>query len=100
MSINELPNDPELQRVLIACYEYWRSEALPPDQRTICYTWVVGTYRSMFGTEFHQTKLYLLTKLGFLTQDESSRGGGRRYYQFVNPDLVRLLVEKWKSPVA
>ncbi len=53
MSVNELEKDPELQHVLIACYEYWRSEPVPPEERLICFSWVIGPYRKMFGAEFH-----------------------------------------------
>jgi hypothetical protein len=60
---------------------------------------VSGTYRRMFGGEFHPAKLYRLTKLGFLTQDDTSRGGHRRYYRITNPALVEALVKKWGSLV-
>ncbi len=100
MKISELENNLELQHVLIACYEYWRSEPVPPEQRAICYTWGIAPYREMFGTEFHQSKLYWLTKLGFLIQEETARGGGRRYYRIASPDFVKALVEKWQSPIS
>ena len=55
----------ELQRVLLECYEYWQTEPLPSEQRSICYSWVSSSHRRMFGGEFHPAKLYQLTKLGF-----------------------------------
>ena|SRR6266851_1674019 len=100
MRISELEDNPELHHVLIACYEYWRSEPVPPEQRIICYSWVIGPYREMFGTEFHPAKLYQLTKLGFLNQEHTARGGGRRYYKIANPEIAQSLIEKWARPVA
>jgi len=97
MNVAEIERNPELQRVLLACYEYWQTEPLPPEQRSVCFSWVSGTHRRMFGEEFHPAKLYQLTKLGFLKQDDTSRGGHRRYYKIVDPSLVELLASKWTN---
>ena len=72
---------PELQRILWACYDYWQAEPLPADDRTVCFSWVEGSYRTRFGGTFHQSRLAALAKLGYLVPDDSSRGGGRRYYR-------------------
>jgi hypothetical protein len=97
MNVAEIEKSPELQRVLLACYEYWQGEPLPLEQRSVCYSWVSGTHRQMFGSEFHPAKLYQLTKLGFLKQDDTSRGGHRRYYKIADPGLVESLARKWQS---
>ncbi|MBI2986695.1 MAG: hypothetical protein HYY45_08005 [Deltaproteobacteria bacterium] len=91
----DIERDVELQRILWACHEYWRSEPLPIDQRAVCYTWVTGPYEKAFGTQFHQSRLHRLTKLGFLQQAETSRGGGRHYYTLINPEEITVLLKKW-----
>ena len=95
MRVNEIENDPELQRVLWACYKYWQGESLPPHKRAICYSWVRRLYENRFGTKFHQSRLRRLAKLGFLKQDVASRGGNRRYYKIIDPDRVDDLLRKW-----
>ncbi len=91
----DIEKDMELQRVLWACYEYWQTEPLPVDQRAVCYSWAIGPYEKTFGTQFHQSRLYRLTKLGFLQQARTSRGGGRRYYTLNNPEGIAGLLKKW-----
>lgn len=76
--------DPELKKVLWACNKYWQSDIAPND-KAICYSWVVKDYRDRFGESFHQSALIKLAKLGFLKQLETSRSGSRRYYKIVNP---------------
>lgn len=93
--VDELEKDSELQQVLWACYEYWQGETSLPHERAICYSWVVGVYEGRFGTKFHQSKLRRLVKLGFLKEDDTSRGGHRRYYKIVEPDQVAGLLRKW-----
>lgn len=95
MISNELENDQELQRVLWACYKYWRGESLPPHKRIICYSWVASLYEERFGTKFHQSKLARLAKLGLLEKDYLSRHGQRRYYTIVDPDRVDDLLWRW-----
>jgi len=95
MGANDIEVDLELQRILWACLQYWHGESLPPHDRIICYKWVLGTYENRFGTEFHQSGLRRLTKLGFLKQDDTSRGGHRRYYKIVDPDRVAGLLSNW-----
>jgi hypothetical protein len=95
MTANEIESDLELQRVLWACYKYWQGEPSLPHERVICYNWVLGLYEDRFDAKFHQSKLLLLTKLGFLKQDDTSRGGHRRYYKIIDPDRVDDLLRKW-----
>lgn len=95
MTVNEIEKAPELQQVLWACYKYWQSESLPPDERAICYSWVVRLYQDRFGVRFHQYKLRRLTELGFLKEDDTSRGGHRRYYKILDPNRVADLLVKW-----
>jgi hypothetical protein len=84
--------DPELGRVLWACYQYWRGEAVPIDQRCICFTWVEKVYRTRFNAKLHQSALDRLTKLGYLEKDDTSRSGDRRYYKIPHPDRVGALL--------
>jgi hypothetical protein len=96
MKANEIENAPELQQVRWACYQYWQGEELlPPHKRVIWYKWVLGPYKDRFGTKFHQSKLRLLAKLGFLKQDDALRSGHRRYYKIVDPNRVDDLLRKW-----
>lgn len=96
MRVDEIESNVELQQVLWACYKYWQSESLPPHERVICYSWVVKLYEGKFGTNFHQSKLRRLSRLGFLQPSDVSRGGNRRYYKIVDPDKVARLLEKWR----
>lgn len=95
MRTHEIENAPELQRVLWACYSYWQGESAPPDKRAICYSWVVPVYKDRFGTKFHHSRLRRLAELGFLTRDDTSRAGRRRYYRIVEPSRVEDLLRKW-----
>ncbi len=95
MIASDIEKDVELQRVLWSCYEYWCSEPLPADQRVVCYSWVIGPYEKAFRTQFHHSRLYRLTKLGFLRQADTSRGGNRRYYTLINPERIAGLLRKW-----
>ncbi len=95
MEAIEIENNMELQRILWACYEYWRKESLAPHERSICYTWVVKVYRGKFGTKFHQAALRRLVKLGFLQPDKTSQSGNRRYYRIVNPTQIGSLLQKF-----
>jgi hypothetical protein len=96
MNVTEIERDPELQRVLWACYKWWQGDPLPAHDRSVWYGWVIGPYKDRFGTQFHQSRLYRLTKLGFLKQDNTSRGGNRRYYKLVTPNQVGDLLRKWE----
>lgn len=95
MGADGIEDDVELQRILWACYEYWHAESLPHHERIICYNWILGPYKDRFGTTFHQSGLRRLTKLGFLKQDQTSRGGHRRYYKIADPDRLGELLRKW-----
>lgn len=95
MKTYDLENDSELQRVLWACHSYWQTEPLPAENRVICYKWVQGNYRRRFVSGFHQSRLDALSKLGFLTKHDTSRGGNRRYYKIQNPEYVEALLRKW-----
>ena len=85
----------DLQKVLWACYDYWRRESVPKAERAICYTWVVTPYQDRFGASFHQSALDRLTTLGFLEKDDTSRGGNRRYYKLVDPTQLESLLTQW-----
>jgi len=91
----EIESNQELQRVLWACYQFWLKGQLPKEKRAICYKWVIGPYEKRFGTRFHQSKLRQLARLGFLEREEISRGGHRRYYKLVNPEIIAELLNKW-----
>lgn len=95
METIEIENNTELQRILWACYEYWRKETLAPHERSICYTWVVKVYEEKFGTKFHHATLRHLVKLGFLQPDETSQSGRRRYYRIKNPTQIGSLLQKF-----
>lgn len=95
MRIDEIKNDSELQRVLWACYRYWQDEQLPPEEKVICYEWVIICFEKKFGAKFHQSRLRHLAELGFLEICDTSRGGRRRYYKIINPDRVGDLLRKW-----
>lgn len=94
MRPTDIDNDKELQRVLWACYEYWRAEPVP--ERAVCYSWAVEPYKERFGTQFHQSKLTMLARRGLLKRAGTSRGGGRRYYAIPSPEQVKGLLKKWK----
>ena len=95
MRTHDLENDSELQRVLWACYSYWQTEPLPPEDRVICHKWVLGRFRSRFSVGFHQSRLNALSELGLLTKHDTSRGGNRRYYTIQEPKGLEALLRKW-----
>lgn len=96
MKVDEIiENNPELQQVLWACYKYWQGESLPTHERVICYSWVIKLYEERFGAKFHQSRLRRLTELGFLKEDDTSRGGRRRYYKIIDPNRGDNLLRKW-----
>jgi hypothetical protein len=82
----------ELLQVLWACHQYWKIQTAPPHERIVCYSWAIDPYRDRFGGTFHQSKLRILARLGFLKEARSVRGGSRRYYQMPEPDRVAALV--------
>jgi hypothetical protein len=95
MNEQAIQNDPELQRTLWACFDYWRREEGPPAERMICHYWVIDPYRDRFGGTFHQAKLRRLANLGFLRELYTVRGGSRRDYAIANPEGVEQLLNAW-----
>jgi len=89
--------DSELQRIIWACYEYWKNEILPPDNRSICFSWVLRLYTKRFGGKFHQSKLRELVRLGVLEKDDTSRAGKRRYYRIINPTRIESILKAGTS---
>jgi len=96
MQTDKIENNPELQRVLWACYQYWKTESSPPHKRVICYKWVLGPYKDRFDRGFHPSRLHQLLKLDFLEKDDTSRAGHRRYYRIVDPERTSYLLERWQ----
>ncbi len=94
---NEAVDDPELQRILLACLDYGTTQRTP--QPVICYSWVARRYEAMFGGTFHQSRLQELARLGVLAKDgDTSRCEGRRYYRIIAPiELTNIRVEPLKS---
>ncbi len=83
---NEVLNNAELQRILVACLDYWNTEPVAPAERFVCYKWVLRRYQARFGGTFHQSRLVELERLGVLAKHgESSRGGDKKYYRIINP---------------
>jgi len=83
---NEILHDRELQRILLACLDYWSAEPCAPAEPIICYKWVARCYQTRFGGTFHQSRLGELERLGVLAKDgDTSRGGDRRYYRIIDP---------------
>ena len=73
----------ELKNILWACNEYYSN--ITSDEKQICHNWINKTYKKRFGIEFHQSKLIILSKLGYLKSVDASRGGKRVYYKIVSP---------------
>lgn len=78
----------EQQRIIWACYQYWATEPTKPEDRVVCYSWVLRLYRTKFGRSFHQSKLEHLARLGILEKADTSRGGTRRYYRITDPAFL------------
>ena len=70
--------DADLERVWWACRECART-SLTPDG-SFCHTWVSTIYERECGSGFHQSKMKKLARLGLLRENDSTRGGNRRYY--------------------
>ncbi len=94
-AVRKLEGHPELRRVLWACYEYWRGESMPEEERSICYSWVIEPFRQRFGGSFHPSKLRQLARLGFLEPEEASRGGKRRYYRLTDPKQIEEALRRF-----
>jgi len=93
--------DPEFLRVLQACYECWSRGTSPSEKRSICHSWITGLYETLFGGSFHQGRLRTLARRGLLREEDTSRGGHRRYYTMPDPARVAELVSKLSfSPLA
>ncbi len=91
---NEILNDPEFQRILLACLDYWNREPVAPNERFVCYKWALRCYQARFGGTFHQSRLGQLERLGVLAKDgDTSRGGHRRYYRIVDPVALAELLK-------
>jgi hypothetical protein len=88
--------DKELQQILWACFKYWISCPLPPEERIICHHWLMRPYKEKFGTGFDWPKLEELSELGFLVSDMASKSGQSRYYSLADPVKVKELLKKWK----
>jgi hypothetical protein len=86
----------ELRQVLRAAYECWHSSPNPPDQRSLCFEWIVVDYQRLFGGMFHQVRLRQLADLGLLVPGDLTRAGARRYYTMPDPLLVYQILT---SPV-
>jgi len=95
MALTEVEIAPELQRILWACLSYWDTETQAPEERSVCYSWVVRPHLERFRETFHQSKLEELARLGFLEKTDTSRGGNRRYYRIPEADRVRGLLQEW-----
>jgi hypothetical protein len=72
--------DQESRRILWACVEFVRHTPRPDLDKSVCFRWVLPTFRKAFGCDFHQTRLKQLAADGFLCESDSVRGGKRRYY--------------------
>lgn len=97
MTTADVEGEPELQQVLSACYEVWKSENAPSDQRLLCYAWVLPHYEDRFGKGFHPSRLAQLGTAGLLEKYVSTRTGRRRYYKLPDPDHVGSLLSKWSQ---
>jgi hypothetical protein len=96
MEINIVETDQQLQQILWTCYDYWCKEDLPPNKRSICYSWISRSYADRFDSKFHPSKLSQLAKLGFLKKLGKSRSGHRRYYAITSPNNLCTLLKKWE----
>ena len=90
-------DDVNLQRLALACYDYWRAEALPVAERVICFKWVERVHRAKYESTFAPQQLARLARLGVLTPDDTSRGGSRRYYKLTDPDGLATLLGRSAS---
>ena len=96
MKQSGIDTDKELQQVLWACFKYWISCPLPPEERIICHHWLTRPYKEKFKTSFSWSKLEELLELGFLVSDKASKSGQSRYYGLADPVKVKELLRKWK----
>jgi hypothetical protein len=79
---NEVLNDPELNRILLACLDCGKEKPEP----VIWFSSVARYYKARYSRTFHQSRLAELERLGVLAKDgDTSRGGSRRYYRIIDP---------------
>ena len=95
MNTNNIETDRELQQILWACYDFWKTSNQPPSDREIYYGWVIDGYKKKFGATFHQAKLHTLVALGYLMDVGTARGGKNRYYRLIDPEQVDTDLKRW-----
>src|SRR5438270_13489612 len=78
----------EHRQVLWACCECWKCHTSAPQDREVCYSWLIDRYVQRFGRAFHQSVLSELADMGFLNRGDTVRGGARRYYTIPDPAKV------------
>jgi hypothetical protein len=91
---NEVLNDPELNRILLACLDCGKEKPEP----VIWFSSVARYYKARYGRTFHQSRLAELERLGVLAKDgDTSRGGSRRYYRIIDPFALAELLKGYNA---
>lgn len=78
-STTELTED--LRNVLSECRAFLKS--VDSTSQRVCYEWVSRPFRDRHGRGMRPQHLAQLARLGFLTKENATRGGARRYYRVV-----------------
>jgi hypothetical protein len=76
LATTELPAN--LRDVLDECKAFLNS--VDSTSQRVCCEWVSRPFRERHGREMRPQHLAQLARLGFLTKENATRGGARRYY--------------------
>ena len=89
----ELILDQELKNILYICLNYSKKQTTDNTEADFCFHWLKDTYIAKFGNTFHQSKLRLLARMGYLVPLDTSRKGKRKYYRIADMKLVESVFE-------
>jgi len=79
---NEELNDSDLQRILLACLDYGKTQDAP--QPIICFSWVARRYESHVRRDISSIEIARTCTARCARKDgDTSRGAGRRYYRII-----------------
>jgi len=86
----------ELQRVLWAFHEHWKTLEASPTEREVCFEWIIGPFVERFKVPFEPARLKELAKMGLLARGDAARKRTRRFYCVPDPERLALILKDAK----
>jgi len=97
MNTELLLSEPELHRVLRVCNDFLMAQPSLAESRIVCYKWLVRAFEQRFGYRFHPSRLHQLANLGYLSPEDTARGGHRRYYKLRSPEMTAIVLNNLRQ---